>query len=213
MRSRVDSQSRRTTERFAPLVEKAASERIHPSWRCYRGSVVVKIGQKRAPDNAIGRLVDCHGRIRTFLAVVQRLGAVAALEGDDVKSAARDVRRYFSEALPRHVEDEEMSLLPRLIGKDAELDAALQRMHEEHEAHERLVSELLSICEALMSGSEVTQPRLRDLGIELGRELEAHLVLEETIIFPAIDRWVAKSEQEKIVSEMKERRSERGPGT
>jgi hemerythrin-like domain-containing protein len=170
--------------------------------------MVVQLGAKRQADDVIGKLVDCHGRIRTFVDVVVRMGAAETLTGEDVKSAARDVRRYFSEALPRHVEDEEESLLPRLSGRDPALDTALQRMHAEHLDHEPLVAALLSECEALALEKAARQ-QLIDLGVELGRAFSAHLVEEETIIFPAIARWITKSEQEAILTEMRGRRSGR----
>jgi hemerythrin-like domain-containing protein len=170
--------------------------------------MVVKLGQKRRPDDVVGRLVDCHDRIRSFVDVVVRLSAAETLTGDEVKSAARDVHRYFTEALPRHVEDEEMSILPRLVGRDPDLDAALERMHGEHEEHEAPVSELVSICGqlALESEAKVDRERLVALGVELGGAFSAHLLAEETIIFPAIDRWIPSSEQQKILVEMKQRR-------
>ena len=171
--------------------------------------MVVKIGEKRSTDSVVGRLIDCHGRIRGFLEVVTSMGAAPEMDSDEVKSAARDVRRYFSEALPRHVEDEEKSLLPRLVGKEPELDAAIERMHQEHDVHDPLVSSLLSICDELSGGGEEAglRERLKSVGAELRRELELHLQQEEAIIFPAIDRWVPKSEQEKIIAEMRTRRS------
>jgi hemerythrin-like domain-containing protein len=171
--------------------------------------MVVKLGQKKRPDTLVGRLLDCHDRIRRFSELAVRMGAAQPIEGEELRDAARDVRRYFVEALPLHVADEEQSLLPRLGGRDPELDAALERMEREHELHEPLVDELITICERLQRSTDPaleSRVRLVELGAELAGELARHLEEEESIVFPAIERWLPAREQAEIVAEMAKRR-------
>jgi hemerythrin-like domain-containing protein len=170
--------------------------------------MVVQLGKKPKAEGVVGRLLECHERIRRFTDMAVRLGAAENAGEDDIRSAAGEVRRYFVEALPLHVEDEERSIVPRLEGREPELDAALARMHAEHESHEPLVSSLLSICDELVrTPASELRGRLIPLAADLRRELGLHLEEEEAIILPAIDRLISKEEQAQIVAEMAARRS------
>ena len=170
--------------------------------------MVVQLGKRPKAEGVVGRVLECHERIRRFTDMAVRLGAAENAGEEDIRSAARDVRRYFFEALPLHVEDEEKSILPRLEGREPELDAALARMHTEHESHEPLLADLIAICEELVRspGSEI-RARLNPLAAEFQRELRLHLEEEEAIVLPAIDRLVSKEEQARIVAEMAARRT------
>src|SRR5262245_23535436 len=99
--------------------------------------MLVRIGPRASsPEDLVDLLLACHERIRNFTAMAraaaEREEAVAA----DVVDACARVQRYFTEALPLHVRDEEESLLPRLQGRSAEVDRALGVMKEQHERHE-----------------------------------------------------------------------------
>ena len=62
------------------------------------------------PETAVDRI---DAAILALFAAEPRVG---------VLEASRRCERYFSEALPLHVEDEEQSLLPRRRGRTPELD-------------------------------------------------------------------------------------------
>jgi iron-sulfur cluster repair protein YtfE (RIC family) len=171
--------------------------------------MVVQLGKKKHPDTVTGRLLDCHDRIRRFVAMAGRIGTLEEATEAEVRSAAHDVRRYFVEALPLHVQDEEESLLPRLRGREVELDAALDRMHAEHEIHEPLLRSLVAICETLLSAParrDALRSELIATAAELDRELVAHLAAEEALIFPALERVLDERARAEIISEMALRR-------
>src|ERR1051326_5002660 len=92
--------------------------------------MLVKIGPLDEPSDIVDLLKECHERIRTFINLAGRLAKAEEISDTDVRDGAGRVARYFSEALPLHVADEEQSILPRLQGKSAELDAALSEMQD-----------------------------------------------------------------------------------
>jgi hemerythrin-like domain-containing protein len=171
---------------------------------------LAQIGKKEPATTFVGMLLECHQRIRTFSAMACRLADAKEASDEEVSDAARAVVRYFSEALPLHVEDEEQTLLPRLRGKDAAVDEALDRMSVEHTAHEPALSSLLTICERLVT-APAELPALRDeLGSSataLEAELGAHLDHEEATILPAVERWLSADEQAAMIAELRTRRS------
>ncbi len=155
-------------------------------------------------------LRDCHQRIRAFADLAKRLAEVDSPLDTEIVDAAHGVRRYFAEALPLHVEDEEHTLLPRLRGRSDEIDAALDRMSEEHLSHDRDVCALLALCAELEASpsrlGEVRAP-LRSLSGRLREELERHLLGEEELLFPAVERWITVEEQQEMIAELRQRRS------
>lgn len=172
----------------------------------YRRSVLPGIGAKKRPDTVTGRILDCHDRIRSFAALARRLGDADAIEDAELKDAAARVRRYFVEAMPRHVLDEEQSMLPRLRGRDESLDAALAQMHGEHESHEADIARLVDICSALERSPD-RRDELKAVAPRLEKALLEHLEMEETTIVPAIERLLDAEEQAAIVEEMRARRT------
>lgn len=134
----------------------------------------------------------------------------------DVAEGCARVERYFTQALPLHVRDEEESILPRLRGRAPELDAALARMHDEHLEHERPVGELVALCRALAalaaqaqgSGGDdsATRRALAEVARSLVAAFERHLAEEERVIVPAIRDRLSRDEQAAIVAELRARR-------
>ena len=108
----------------------------------------VRIGDTREVSDVVDLLLECHTRIRLFTALAARLGGARGVSHGEIQDTAFRVRRYFSEALPLHVADEEDSIFPRLAGEDQnlELQAALNRMKQEHTAHEPLICSLVATC-------------------------------------------------------------------
>ncbi len=90
----------------------------------------------------MGLLADCHRRIERFLTVLVRV--VGTAKGgplnEDQRLAMETALSYFREAAPKHTEDEEASLFPRLrLLERPEVKTALakvdmlQRQHLEME--------------------------------------------------------------------------------
>jgi iron-sulfur cluster repair protein YtfE (RIC family) len=78
----------------------------------------ITIGKKREGDfqNPLVLLTDCHRRIEHFFHIL--IAVTKQAQGgnmtEDQRSALEVALRYFREAAPRHTQDEEESLFPRL---------------------------------------------------------------------------------------------------
>ena len=170
---------------------------------------IVRIGERTGGDgDPVDSLVACHQRIRSFLALAARVAAAEGGAPGEVADASQRIERYFRQAMPLHVTDEEHSILPRLRGREAAVDRALADMHEQHAAHEVALAAFTAAAAALVA--DPTEPRLR---LELGAsgrafdaELLPHLELEEAIIFPAMRRLLSPRELAAVAAEIRARR-------
>lgn len=143
-------------------------------------------------------LTACHARIRRFLALAARLATTTTVSATEVRESAGQIRRYFAEALPLHIADEEELILPRLAGKSAAVDEALATMHADHEHHAELVARLIDRLDA-------PGPALAEAAAALHAAFEPHLALEERTIFPALAVLPA-ADLAAIKAEMRKRR-------
>lgn len=171
--------------------------------------MLTRIGGTPAAGDAVGLLLECHERIRSFLALAQRIAAAGPEEAAAVPEAAARVRRYFTQALPLHAQDEEETIVPRLRGLDPAVDAALQEMTREHAEHEAPLAALVGACEELANGPgrlEALAPVVARAASELERHFAVHLAREEEIIFPAMRRLLDRSVDDQIVREIRARR-------
>jgi len=153
--------------------------------------MLVSIGSQPRPEasDLLDKLLACHERIRSFTSLAQRLAASTDTPLEEVRAAAASVRRYFVEALPKHVREEEELVAAQLRGRSAELDAALAAMSHEHGAHEPVVARLVATCSALEASPERLPELARELATiadALATDFAAHLAAEEQLIFPAL---------------------------
>ncbi len=176
--------------------------------------MLTRFGGKAAPEDAVGLLLECHGRIREFVGMARRLGAARGEDAEAVRDAARRVRRYFTEALPLHARDEEESLVPRLRGRDPALDRELELMASEHREHEEPLARLVEACRTLerdpaqlAAVGEAVAAAAAELDVAFAR----HLAREESIVFPAVRRALSPADDEALVREIRGRRVERRP--
>ena len=167
------------------------------------------LGKPAAPADSVDLLLECHGRIRTFLALARRLGEARGAAPADVAEAALRVERYFTQALPLHAQDEEESVAPRLRGRDRRVDAELEAMVREHREHERPLGVLLGGCASLARdpGRHAELAAMVErAAAELERHFAAHLAREEEVIFPAMRRLLDRTGDAGIVKEIRLRR-------
>lgn len=176
--------------------------------------MLTRLGSKAVPEDAVGMLLECHARIREFVALARRLGDAADAPADVIQETARRVRRYFADALPLHAQDEEESLLPRVRGRDAALDRELSAMAREHREHEEPLARLVAACRAL----EQAPARLAEFrqavaspAAELDEHFVRHLSREESAIFPALRRLLRADDDAAVVREIRARRSPVSP--
>lgn len=170
--------------------------------------MLISIGKRRAPADLVGLLLECHERIRSFVRMAAEIGRRGDLTHAEVVEGCDACTRYFTQAFPLHVEDEEQSVLPRLEGCDAALDAALEEMQAEHESHLPLLASLLEDLRVVKEdpGAATTRARLHATATQLAEAFERHLSREEQVIFPALRaRWTQETEAE-AMRELRARR-------
>ena len=151
--------------------------------------MLVKLGSRTVNEDVVDLLLACHERIRSFIAMARRI----ATSGGDVREPAGQVKRYFAEAFPLHVADEE------------ELLTIPQRIHDDHVKHTPEVERLVAMCAAIEQGAAVP-PALAPLAEKLERELEEHLQIEERDVFPAV-RQLPEAERNRIRDAIRARRA------
>ena len=171
--------------------------------------MLTQIGQPKEPPDVVDLLMECHERIRHFIALAIRLANAENPSPDQIQDAAARVIRYFADALPLHVADEEESILPRLSGRAPDLDRALASVHREHSEHQTLLEALLRTCRDLEDAPEKL-PELRHsletTASTLQRDFLQHLDAEEKVVLPAIRQFLTLEEQTAILAELRARR-------
>ncbi len=170
--------------------------------------MLVKLGQTAKERDLVDLLLECHQRIRDFVRLAEAVGRRDDAADAEVIDACLRCERYFTEALPLHVRDEEDSLLPRLRGHEPRIDEALVAMHRQHDEHEALLCSLLGALRAVRE-SPLDRPRrvrLASAAEALALEFEAHLRLEENEIFPLVRGRLSAREQAEILNELRARR-------
>jgi len=166
---------------------------------------------RREPQHfdAPSLLTSCHARIRHFSEMAVTLAEARDAPEHEIAEAARQLHRYFAQALPLHAEDEEESVLPRLAGRAAELDTRLERMRAEHVRIDELLAPQLEAWQALAKqpADLVTlAPRLSPLGRQLQALFGEHLESEEKYIFVALQTQLSHTELGAIEQEIRDRR-------
>jgi hemerythrin-like domain-containing protein len=133
-------------------------------------------------------LASCHGKIRELVRIAAVLADERELPEDEVREAARRLRRYFTLALPLHEADEEKTLAPRLRGLDGTLAGELEAMEREHATLDALLAGLLPHWRTLEDTPAERRALLGVLaaGRPLAELFETHLEVEELLLFPRI---------------------------
>ena len=149
-------------------------------------------------------LLACHDRVRRSLDLLLRLRAHVAEHGGDAQArdAARDVLRYFDLAGPKHHEDEERHVLPRLRAAGAH--ALADRLAADHAEMGRQWAVLRTALEAVSTGESQA---LDDAACQAYAALYArHMAAEEGEAFPAASRDVDAASLAAMGAEMAGRR-------
>ena len=177
----------------------------------------VTIGAKLENDfaNPLGLLQDCHRRIERFLGVIVKI--VATTRGshldDEQRTALETALRYFREAAPKHTEDEEVSLFPRLrdSGGEAAADAfnALDKLEADHVTAKAWHEELDALGQRWLSAGPLDgqdSTRFRELADQLAALYEAHIDVEDNELFPKARKVLTAEHLTVIGREMAARR-------
>ena len=155
-------------------------------------------------DQPFEMLLACHDRVRRSLALLLRLQAHVARQGADAEArdAARDVLRYFDLAGPKHHEDEERHVLPRL--REAGQAALAQRLADEHADMNRQWAALRPALLAFQQG----QAALLEAGAcqAYASLYTAHMQAEEDQAFPLATTGLSPVAEAAMGDEMAARR-------
>lgn len=161
-------------------------------------------------EDAVDVLTGCHSRIRHFTNAAVKLAHAQGASAEEVAQIAARVHRYYSVSLPLHEADEEETLQPRLSRTgDERVRHALQAMHEQHEAIDELLERLMPLLVMVMnhpSSLHQAASEMCSITKALDEVFNAHLEMEEGVIFPAIRTVLPSAVQDEMLREMRERR-------
>ncbi|MFO0598788.1 MAG: hemerythrin domain-containing protein [Myxococcaceae bacterium] len=153
-------------------------------------------------------LLESHVETRQVISMACALATRNATE--PTRQMAQAIADYVEWVVPLHRADEDVSLLPRLLGRNGTVDSALSTMTRQHVALEAQLSRILLLCR--MVGRDVS--RLHALRFELEAAADhlrarvtEHQAFEESAVFPALKRLLYQDELESIHGEMERRRA------
>jgi iron-sulfur cluster repair protein YtfE (RIC family) len=171
--------------------------------------MLVTLGQKRSDPDLRGLLLDCHTKIRSFARLAVELSTRDDLADSELRDGCARCERYFTEALPLHVADEDESLRPRMRACSTAAAAALASMSAQHAEHRALLSALLVALGAMRERGSTAETRaaLAAVAPRVEREFEAHLALEEAVIFPEIATALSPEQRADVLRELRARRA------
>lgn len=162
-------------------------------------------------DQPVEMWLACHERVQRFAALLSRLAEHLGRQGadEDAQVTAVSIRRYFNEAAPRHHEDEEVDMFPRLRERlDSERDRTVLDVLEQVEADHLEMAGLWARLDAALaevsSGKRVAleQP-LIDRFATMYRH---HIDAEERVVLPALKKALNRNDWQAVGRSMAERR-------
>lgn len=175
----------------------------------------VQIGAKtHGFSDPTGLLSDCHRRIEMFLGSLRRVAEVIDSPlTTEARSALENALHYFHEAAPKHTEDEEESLFPRLRQiRNQEIESALSALdalEHDHRRADALHAEVHALgLQCLEKGHLPVHDagRFRQAVDDLASIYGQHIRIEDDVIFPAAKRALSSSQKSSIANEMASRR-------
>jgi hemerythrin-like domain-containing protein len=177
--------------------------------------ITIGQGPENGYQNPLGLLSDCHRRIERFLDIILAIAEQANgkdLE-EDQRTALELALRYFREAAPKHVLDEEESLFPRLRAKQSPTGhralALLDKLNADHRKTDRGhkgIEELSRVWlkEGCLPPDDATL--LARLLQSLRETYRQHIAVEDAEVFPLASRLLDGAELQTIGQEMAARR-------
>jgi pyridoxamine 5'-phosphate oxidase len=169
-------------------------------------------------DEPLELWLACHDRVQRFCTLLGRLQDHLELHGTDAEAAesATSIRRYFNEAAPRHHEDEEIDLFPRLLTRldeqatqtdadeAANVRAAIGALTAEHRANEVLWAALDGALARIAQGEAAVLDATK---VEaFSRTYRRHIEVEESVVLPAMQHHFSAGDWEDVSAAMAKRR-------
>lgn len=160
-------------------------------------------------DDPIAILLACHEKVRHFCDTLHRLVEHVPQHGADeqAKEAAQGVLRYFDSAAPRHHEDEEIDLFPKLraaANVHPQMRDTLAELSAEHCYLEAAWQRTKVALEALLDG-QPGQFNSANVTLFATRYVE-HAMREERDVFPYATQLLSAEELADIAHAMVNRR-------
>ncbi len=182
----------------------------------------VPMGSKGQADftQPIDLLMDCHRRIENFLGVLKR---VVDEYGDrELDQQARDALTssltYFRQAAPRHTEDEEQSLFPRMREADdaqvRDVMVVVDRLESDHRKMEAAHARVDEIGLRWLADGRLNSDTHTEVGAlltEMAAGYAQHIRLEDEEVFVLASKVLDAEALAAVGEEMKQRRVE-NPG-
>ncbi len=162
-------------------------------------------------DQPVEMWLACHERVQRFAALLSRLAEHVRSEGanEDAQVTATSIRRYFNEAAPRHHEDEEVDMFPRLRERlDAERDRTVIDVLDQVEADHLEMAGVWARIDALLAAIargervELEQPLLDRFATMYRHHIDA----EERVVLPALKKALGRGDWQSVGRAMAERR-------
>jgi hemerythrin-like domain-containing protein len=169
-------------------------------------SALPTAGESATFDDPVEMLLVCHAKLRKQLATLARLERHLPEHGHDAdaRTAARAILRYFDSAAVHHHEDEEASLLPRVVAHAPDARALSARLRLEHTALAERWRTLRPLLSGIATGQRAVLPP--KLVREFAAAYDAHLEIEETLLIPLAQDLLGADEFAAIGREMADRR-------
>ena len=162
-------------------------------------------------DEPLELWLACHERVQRFCNLLGRLKEHVEKHGADAEAAesATSIRRYFNEAAPRHHEDEEVDMFPRLRERlDSERDKTVLDVLDQVEADHLEMAGLWKRLDAALA--EVS--RGRNVALEqplidrFATMYRHHIDAEERVVLPALKKALNRNDWQAVGRSMAERR-------
>lgn len=166
-------------------------------------------------DRPIELWLACHHRIARMNSLLQRLVDYLKQRPVDEHAGvtAASIVRYFDEALPRHHEDEEIDLFPRLMAKlraqssgpaADTVGATIASLLADHEEMDALWQTMRGQLQQVAAGRD---PQFDDAQVLLFvTRFRAHLEVEEATLAPVLKRMLRAKDLREIGRAMARRR-------
>jgi hemerythrin-like domain-containing protein len=162
-------------------------------------------------DQPVEMWLACHERVQRFAALLSRLADHLSGQGadEDAQVTAVSIRRYFNEAAPRHHEDEELDLFPRLRERlDSERDRTVLDVLEQVEADHLEMAGLWKRLDTALA--EISRGQRLSLDQSLidrfATMYRHHIDAEERVVLPALQKALTRSDWQAVGRSMAERR-------
>jgi len=162
-------------------------------------------------DEPVEMWLACHERVRRFALLMSRLAEHLRRNGhdEDAQVTATSIRRYFNEAAPRHHEDEEVDMFPRLRERlAADANAIVSNVVDQVEADHLEMAGLWKRLDAMLAEIQRGKPAELDPSLieRFATLYHHHIDAEERVLLPAMKRAFSKGDWQAIGRAMAERR-------